>query len=85
MISFKGSRFTKDIILHAMYLCLRFGVSHHDLEETLAKRGIVVDHATLNRWVMKFPALAAITAAAHDCFVASTMLNKVRQADFTAA
>ncbi|MDO6505331.1 IS6 family transposase, partial [Shimia thalassica] len=50
MISFKGAQFPKDVILHAMYFYLRYGVSYRDLEEILAERGVVVDHATLNRW-----------------------------------
>ena len=56
MISFKGSQFPKDVILHAMYFYLRYGVSYRDLEEILAERGVVVDHATLNRWVVKYSA-----------------------------
>ncbi len=60
MISFKGSQFPKDVILHAMYFYLRYGVSYRDLEEILAERGVVVDHATLNRWVIKYSPLVAL-------------------------
>ena len=45
-----------------MYFCLRYSVSLRDLEEILAERGIVVDHATLNRWVVKFSPVIAIEA-----------------------
>lgn len=62
MISFKGCHFPKSIILHAMYFYLRYGVSYRDLEEILAERGIVVDHATLNRWVIKYAPLVAVNA-----------------------
>ena len=62
MISFKGSHFAKHVILHAVYFYLRYSVSLRDLEEILAERGIVVDHATLNRWVVKFSPLVAIEA-----------------------
>jgi len=62
MISFKGSHFPKHIILNAVYFYLRYSVSLRDLEEILAERGIVVDHATLNRWVVKFSPLVAIEA-----------------------
>jgi len=54
MISFKGAQFPKDVILHGVYFYLRYGVSYRDLEEILAERGVVVDHATLNRWVVKY-------------------------------
>ena len=40
---------------------MRYGESYRDLEEILAERGIAVDHATLNRWVVKYArALAAV-------------------------
>lgn len=64
MISFKGAQFPKDVILHAMYFYLRYGVSYRDLEEILAERGVVVDHATLNRWIIKYSPLLAIQAHA---------------------
>jgi len=62
MISFKGAQFPKDVILHAVYFYLRYGVSYRDLEEILAERGVDVDHATLNRWVVKFSPLVALSA-----------------------
>jgi len=62
MISFKGCHFPKPVILHAIYFYLRYSVSLRDLEEILAERGVTVDHATLNRWVVKFSPLASIEA-----------------------
>ncbi|MDP2520844.1 IS6 family transposase [Shimia thalassica] len=62
MISFKGCHFPKPVILHAIYFYLRYSVSLRDLEEILAERGVVVDHATLSRWVVKFSPLVAIEA-----------------------
>lgn len=62
MISFKGCQFPKSVILHAVYFYLRYSVSLRDLEEILEERGVVVDHATLNRWVVKFSPLIAIEA-----------------------
>ena len=40
----------------------RYAVSYRDLEEILAERGVTVDHATLNRWVVKFSPLIAANA-----------------------
>jgi putative transposase len=51
---FKGHCFPKSIILHAVYLKLRFGLSYRDVEELLSIRGVKVDHATIQRWVFKF-------------------------------
>lgn len=64
MISFKGAQFPRDVILHAMYFYLRYSVSYRDLEEILSERGVVVDHATLNRWVIKYSPLVALKAQA---------------------
>lgn len=61
MVSFKGAQFPKEVILHAVFFYVRYAVSYRDLEEILAERGVRVDHATLNRWVVKYAsALAAV-------------------------
>ena len=51
---FKGHCYPKSIILHAVYVKLRFGLSYRDIEELLAMRNVIVDHATIQRWVFKF-------------------------------
>ncbi len=37
-------------------------MSYRDLEEILAERGIVVGHATLNRWIVKYATALASAA-----------------------
>ena len=64
MIEFKGVHYPKSIILHAVFFCLCYAVSYRDLEEIMAERGLIVDHATLNRWVVKFALLIAAEAQA---------------------
>jgi len=59
MISFKGAHYPRDVILFAVFFYVRYPVSYRDLEEIMAKRGVVVDHATLNRWVVKYAPLIA--------------------------
>ncbi len=59
MIDFKGSHYPKDVILYAVFFYVRYGVSYRDLEEIMAERGVGVDHATLNRCVMKYAPLVA--------------------------
>ena len=54
---FKGHCFPKAIILQAVYFKLRFSLSYRDIEELLSIRGVKVDHATIQRWVFKFPPL----------------------------
>jgi putative transposase len=53
-ISFKGAHFPKEVILHAVFFYLRYGVSYRDLEEIILERGVDLDHATLNRWVTRY-------------------------------
>lgn len=64
MIDFKGVHYPKSVILHAVFFYVRYAVSYRDLEEILAERGVAVDHATLNRWVVKFAPLIADLAQA---------------------
>ena len=59
MISFKGTPFPKDVIFHAVFFYVRYGVSYRDLEEIMAERDVKVDHATLNRWVIDYSPLIA--------------------------
>ncbi len=47
-IDFKGSRYPKDVILHAVFFHVRYALSYRDLEELMAERGVNVGHATLN-------------------------------------
>jgi len=54
MISFKGVHFPKEVILYAVFFYVRYGVSYRDLEEIMDERGVQVDHATLNRWVINY-------------------------------
>lgn len=60
MIDFKGCHFPKTVVLYAVTFYLRYPVSYRDLEEIMQERGVDIDHATLNRWVVKFsPRIAA--------------------------
>jgi len=59
MISFKGTHYPKEVILYAVFFYVRYCVSYRDLEEIMEERGVRVDHATLNRWVIRYsPAIA---------------------------
>jgi len=50
---FKWRHFLPEIIrLNVRWYC-RYALSYRDLEEMMAERGIEVDHATINRWVLK--------------------------------
>ena len=58
-IDFKGCHYPKSVVLYAVAFYLRYPVSYRDLEEIMAERGVDIDHATLNRWVVRFSPLLA--------------------------
>ncbi|WP_429925322.1 IS6 family transposase (plasmid) [Agrobacterium vitis] len=62
MVDFKGSHYPKEVILYAVFFYVRYAVSYRDLEEIMAERGVNLDHATLNRWVVKYSPLIALQA-----------------------
>jgi putative transposase len=64
LIDFKGNHFPKSVILFAVFFYVRYGVSYRGLEEIMAERSVEIDHATLNRWVVKFSPLIAANAQA---------------------
>lgn len=52
--SYKRHRFPPQIIQHAVWLYYRFNLSHRDIEDLLARRGIVVTHESIRLWCNKF-------------------------------
>jgi putative transposase len=53
-IDFKGSHFERDVILWGVRWYVAYPISYRQLEEMMQERGVAVDHATLNRWVLKY-------------------------------
>jgi putative transposase len=51
---YRGHRFPREVIAHAVRLYLRFALSFRDVEELLAERGVAVSYETIRRWVAKF-------------------------------
>src|SRR6516164_11650514 len=54
MIEFKGSHFEREVILWGVRRYVAYPISYRQLEEMMQERGVEVDHATLNRWVLKY-------------------------------
>jgi putative transposase len=54
MVSFKGAHFPKDIILVCVRWYVAYPLSYRQVEELMQERGVAVDHATINRWVLKY-------------------------------
>jgi putative transposase len=53
-ISFKGAHFPKDIILMGVRWYVAYPLSYRHVEELMEERGVPVDHATIQRWVVKY-------------------------------
>lgn len=51
---FKGHRFPPDVIVLAVRWYCRYPLSYRGVRDLLAERGVSVDAATINRWVVKF-------------------------------
>jgi putative transposase len=62
-ISFKGAHFPKDIILMGVRWYVAYPLSYRHVEELMEERGVPVDHATIQRWVVKYSPL--LEAAFH--------------------
>ena len=56
-ISFKGAHFPPEVILMGVRWYLAYPLSTRHVEELMAERGVEVDHATINRWVIKYSPL----------------------------
>ncbi len=48
--TYKRHRFPPDIISYVVWLYYRFNLSHRDIEDLLAERGIVVSRESNRRW-----------------------------------
>ena len=54
---FKGCHFPSEVILETVRYYIAYKLSYRDIEEIQLERGVVVDHATINRWVLKFTSI----------------------------
>jgi putative transposase len=53
-VSFKGAHFPQEIILTGVRWYVAYPLSTRHVEELMRERGVHVDHATINRWVIKY-------------------------------
>ena len=53
MISFKGAHVAKELMLTCVRWYVTYPASDRQLEERLQERGVLVDHSTIDRWVLK--------------------------------
>ena len=50
--SFKGAHFPQEIILMGVRWYLAYPLSYRHVEELMEERGVLLDHATIQRWVV---------------------------------
>jgi putative transposase len=53
-ISFKGAHFPQEIILMGVRWYVAYPLSYRHVEELMDERGVLLDHATIQRWVVKY-------------------------------
>jgi putative transposase len=51
---YRGERFPAEIISHAVWRSCRFALSHRDIEELLAERGVQVSDEAIRLWCQRF-------------------------------
>lgn len=51
---YKRHRFPSEVISYAVWLYYRFNLSHRDIEDLLAQRGITVSYESIRLWCNKF-------------------------------
>jgi putative transposase len=54
MLDLSGHRFPSYVIITSLRWYFAYSLSYRDIEELMMERGVVVDHSTINRWVVKF-------------------------------
>jgi len=75
---YKRHRFPPEIIQHAVWLYYRFNLSHRDIEELLAVRGIVVNYESVRLWCNKFgPRYARRLKRRHQGFGDTFFIDEV--------
>ena len=56
MHTYKHHRFPPDIISYTVWLYYRFNLSHQDIEDLPAERGIIISCEAIRLWCIKFGA-----------------------------
>ena len=75
---YKRHRFPPEIIQHAVWLYYRFNLSHRDIEDLLAVRGIVVSYESIRLWSNKFgPKYARRLKRRHQGFGDTFFIDEV--------
>ncbi len=55
-----GGYFPKCFVLQAVFWYLRYCLSYRDIEDLMKERGVELDDATVQRWVVKYTPILEI-------------------------
>ena len=78
MNTYKRHRFPPEIIRYAVWLYYRFNLSHRDIEDLLAERGITVSYESIRLWCIKFgPKYARRLKRKHQGFGDTFFIDEV--------
>ena len=64
--TYKRHRFPAEIIQYTVWLYYRFNLSHRDIEDLLAERGITVSYETIRLWCIKFERIKGVGLKGSD-------------------
>jgi IS6 family transposase len=53
-VLFRGRHFRDEIIVLCVRWYLRYPLSYRNIEEMVAERGVIMDHSTIARWVLRY-------------------------------
>jgi putative transposase len=75
---YKRHRFPPEIINYSVWLYYRFNLSHRDIEDLLAERGIIVSRESIRLWCIKFgPIYAARLKRRHQGYGDTFFIDEV--------
>jgi len=75
---YRRHRFPPEIIQYAVWLYHRFNLSHRDIEDLLARRGVLVSHESIRLWCNKFgPHYAHRLRRAHRGYGDTVFMDQV--------
>jgi putative transposase len=75
---YKSHRFPPDVIQYAVWVYFRFNLSHRDIEDLLAQRGIIVSRESIRLWCDKFgPTFARRLRRKHQGYGDTFFLDEV--------
>ncbi len=78
MNTYKRHRYPPEIIRYAVWLYYRFNLSHGDIEDLLAERGITVSYESIRLWCIKFgPKYARRLKRKHQGFGDTFFIDEV--------